>query len=457
MEHLALGELVRTLREAQGLTQDAVHKRGGPNRETVGKIEMEKDPAPSEATLQSLDESLALPSGFLHSIATCRQGPTSDWFDAAHSRAVTRGDGPLLLHCFSGEDVQWPSTLLVDNFDGLPHRITGTARSMLIDVDALPHGDAESGAGFRFVQTWTELNSEGIVRSTTLRAGIFDRGVLDVLAAVKSLQQARTLLDVVRNHHPAQATLGNVQFAALAALFVAYAGLAAEVSTFDVLDRIQGLGGGRAIGGNPMIRTRTEPESLDRSDRSDEELTALVNQKWHEFRTAVGLESDYSQHPNISTLYDYLGEALHQRREILNVSLPSGPAGLPTRSEIAVWPLDEVVRTTPCLLLYDGQRFGSLPALWEWSWEANIPRSPYWHVTTTDFARSHTHRDARLVCVGADIDALIRRRFADLAVGEAALSHRRSFDGGHLAVLTLAKSHGLESHPVFLPDATDVP
>ena len=106
----------------------------------------------------------------------------------------------------------------------------------------------------------------------------------------------------------------------------------------------------------------------------------------------------------------------------------------------------------PGILLYDSQRFKSLPALWQWSWEENNPGAYYWHVTSDAAVRACAHRGARAVYVGADMDGLIGRRFTDLAPGEAVLSHRRSFERGWLAVLTLAKSHGLESHPVFLPE-----
>ncbi|MBI3215367.1 MAG: helix-turn-helix domain-containing protein [Mycobacterium sp.] len=453
LETLDFGGFIRALREGQGATQDVVSQRGGPSRQVIGELENGQEFGPSEATLRKLDAGLRLPSGLLRSVLICGQGPVSDRFDLARVRGVPPHS--LGLHCDSGEELEWPGTLLVGGFDGLQDRLLHAGQSMLIDVDALPRGDAESGAGYHFIRRWTDVFSADAVRSTTLRAGIFNRGVVDALPAVATLQEARKLLEALQVREDVRWAVGDVQEAALAALFVAYVAFSADVSAFDVLDRIQLRGPAlfpAASDQQAGAHQPVEPRSSSENGVSAEVLDGLISRLWGKFRTAVGLAADYGQRPDVKALYDYLGEALRQRREIVNVTLPSGPGGLPARSDITVWPLVDIVRTMPSLLLYDGRRFGSLPDLWEWCWEANNPRIHYWHVTSTAFVRSSRQHGAKLVRVGADIDELIIRRFAGLAVGEAVLSHRRAFDGGWLAVLTVAKSHGLESHPVFLPE-----
>lgn len=518
-ETMEFGTFIRALREMQGLSQEAVDQRGGPSRQVIGDVENGRELAPSEATLRKLDEGLGLPGGLLRSILICSAGPTSEHLD----RARVQGVSPeyLALHCDSGEEMEWPDTLLVGGFDGLQDRLLDAGKSMLIDVNAFPQGDAEAGAGYHFVRRWSErFAAEDDVRSTTLRAGIFNRGVVDALPTIDTLQQARKLLETVRSHAnsrwagrvpipirdsasstslaiPAlphvEAIISNVAEtpsrldrlaniltgemqrregilnaagypdgragseldAALAALFVAYVAFSTDVSAFDVLDRIA-LRGPGLFPTTDVQRARWVQQGQTESDEggaSDEEtLDGRIALLWGTFRSAVGLAADYGQRPDIEALYGYLGEALRQRREIVDVALPSGGGGAPTRSEVTVWPLRDVVLTMPGMLLYDGQRFNSLPALWQWSWETNNPGAYYWHVTSDAAMRTRAHSGARVVYVGADIDGLIGRRFTDLVPGEAVLSHRRGVEGGWLGVLTLAKSRGLESHPVYLPE-----
>ena len=517
---MEFGRLIRTLREKQGFAQADVDRRGGPSRQIIGELENGHDLAPSEATLRKLDESLDLPSGFLRSVLICSGPHTSEYFDRARARGVP--PEYLALHCDSGEEMEWPGTLLVGGFDGLQDRLLDAGKSLLIDVNAFPQGDAESGAGYHFIRRWSErFAAADDVRSTTPRAGIFNRGVVDALPTIDTLQQARKLLETVQCHaksrqacrvplivsdsasstFPATSTLphttlilsnvtetpsgldrlaniltGEIQRresilnavgypdgragseldAALAALFVAYVAFSTEVSAFDVLDRIALRGPGlfptTDVQLARWVQQEEQTESGDGSTADDAALDGRIALLWSKFRSAVGLTSDYGPRPDIEALYGYLGEALRQRREIVDVVLPSGGEGAPTRSEVTVWSLRDVVRTMPGILLYDSQRFKSLPALWQWSWEENNPGAYYWHVTSDAAVRACAHRGARAVYVGADMDGLIGRRFTDLAPGEAVLSHRRSFERGWLAVLTLAKSHGLESHPVFLPE-----
>ena len=453
-EAMEFGTLVRALREMQGLSQEAVDQRGGPSRQVIGDVENGRELAPSEATLRKLDEGLGLPDGLLRSILICSAGPTSEYFD----RARVHGVSPeyLALHCDSGEEMEWPDTLHVGDFDGLQDRLLDAGKSMLIDVHAFPGGDAEAGAGYHFIRRWAErYGAWEAVRSTTLRAGMFGRGVVDALPAIESLQEARTLLEALQSPADSRYPLVDVQEAALAALFVAYVAFSADVSAFDVLDRIQLRGPALfpTIGACQERLLQHAQTDADTGDVSGEAaLDGRIITLWVHFRNAIGLAADYGQRPDIKSLYDMLGEALRQRREIVNVTLPSGGAGMPARSDVTVWPLRDVVRTRPGILLYDGRRFSSLPALWQWSWEANNPRAYYWHVTSDADMRATGRSGAKVVSVGADIDDLIGQRFADLARGEAVLSHRREFEGGWLAVLTLAKSHGLESHPVYLPE-----
>lgn len=517
---MEFGRFIRALREKQGLSQEAVDQRGGPSRQVIGELENGHDLAPSEATLRKLDDGLDLPSGFLRSVLMCSGRPTSEYFDTARVHGVP--PEYLALHCDSGEEIEWPDALLVGGFDGLQDRLLDAGKSMLIDVAALPGGDAESGAGFHFIRRWTErYGAWEAVRSTTLRAGIFNRGVVDALPEIHTLQQARKLLETVHSHNNSRRTsskriilkdsasvttlamprmphveavisnladtpstmdrladmlndevarrqeildaagytngsVGSELEAALSALFVAYVAFSADVSAFDVLDRIA-RGGSGLFPTTDVQRARWtqqgQPGSNDSGISDEAVLDGLIARLWGKFRDAVGLAADYSQRPDIEALYGHLGEALRQRREIVNVVLPSGDGGAPTRSEVTVWPLRDVVRTIPGILLYDGQRFNSLPALWQWSWEANNPGAYYWHVTSNVARRAGQSRGARVVSVGANIDELIGQRFTDLVCGEAVLSHWRGFEGGWLAVLTLAKSHGLESHPVFLPES----
>ena len=455
-EAMEFGTLVRALREMQGLSQEAVDQRGGPSRQVIGDVENGRELAPSGATLRKLDEGLGLPDGLLRSILICSAGPTSEYFDRARVHGVSPEH--LALHCDSGEEMEWPDTLLVGDFDGLQDRLLDAGQSMLINVDAFPGGDAEAGAGYQFIRQWAErYGAWEAVRSTTLRAGMLcDRGVVDALPAIESLQEARTLLEALQSPADSRYPLVDVQEAALAALFVAYVAFSADVSAFDVLDRIQLRGPALfpTIGAcqeRQLLHAQTDADTDDVSGEAA--LDGRIITLWVHFRNAIGLAADYGQRPDIKSLYDMLGEALRQRREIVNVTLPSGGAGMPARSDVTVWPLRDVVRTRPGILLYDGRRFSSLPALWQWSWESNNPGAYYWHVTSDADTRATGRRGAKVVSVGADIDELIGQRFADLARGEAVLSHRRGFEGGWLAVLTLAKSHGLESHPVLLPGA----
>lgn len=450
LEALGFGEFVRAMREAQGLTQEAVSVRGGPSRQVVGEVESGQAAGATEATLRKLDAGLGLPAGFLGSVLSCQLDDWSDRLERARRQPVL--PTTLGLHGVSGEQIEWPDALLVSDveFDFLRDRLLHFGDSLLVDVNAFPGGDAETGSGSYFIDRWSARFGADSVRSTTLRAAFVEHGVLDPLRGVESLRQARKLLEAARTGAVTR-PVREVEEAAMAALFVAYVAASVGVSTFDVLDRVKGRGAALFDAG--AHGARAAEAAADPALRA---LDVAIHGSWGTFRSAVGLDADYGPHPDVAALYECLGEALRQRREVVNVvARVRGGDGQVTRSALTVWPLNQVIdRDTaePWMMLYDGLRFGSLPDVWEWRWESAYRSSCYWHVTDSAAARSRRGRSARLVCPGTDTDALIRKRFAELAVGEAAVTHRHHVKGGSVGVLTVAGTDGLTSHPTLFPE-----